>query len=375
MIPEAHPYLIDYLMQESSMICLIIGKDGIIQKANSFADSLSGKKLQGHPLNDFFVDFGIELDLAGFLKASGEKILVNISTSSKLPETYYFRFFDLGNSILALGEANSHEIGLLRKNMLELNQELNNLTRELQKKNVELKKLNELKNQFLGIAAHDLRNPIGIIMGYSNFLLEELEHEMNDDQITMLNTIQATSEFMLHLLEELLDITALESGKLRLEAQKTDLLGLVKKNANLNNVIAAKKNIHIQIESYETIPEINIDPGKIEQVLNNLISNAVKFSLPGTAVKVNLFIAGDHVTVAVIDQGPGIPANETDKLFKPFQRTSVRATAGEKSTGLGLSIVRNIILGHQGKIWVESKVGVGSAFYFSLPLSSEKTKI
>ncbi len=375
MIPDAYPYLIDYVMQESSMICLIIGKDGAILKANSCADSLSGKKLEGCPLNDFFVDFGVALDLPGFINAPREKILVNISTSSKLPETYYFRFFDLGNSILALGEANSHEIGLLRKNMLELNQDLNNLTRELQKKNVELKKLNDLKNQFLGIAAHDLRNPIGIIMGYSNFLLEELEHEMTDDQITMLKTIQSTSEFMIHLLEELLDISALESGKLRLETQKTDLLGLVRKNANLNNVIATKKNIHIQVESYETIPEVIIDRGKIEQVLNNLISNAVKFSLPGTTVKVNLFLAGDHVTVSVVDQGPGIPANETEKLFKPFQRTSVRSTAGEKSTGLGLSIVRNIILGHQGKIWVESKVGVGSAFYFSLPLRSEITKM
>jgi signal transduction histidine kinase len=370
MTPEANPHLIDYLILESSMICLIIGKDGTILKANSCADSLSGHKLEGHPLNDFFVDFGRALDLTVFLNGSRDKILVNISTSSELPETYYFRFFDLGNSILALGEANRQEIGFLRKNMLELNQELNNLTRELLKKNVELKKLNDLKNQFLGIAAHDLRNPIGIIMTYSNFILEELNHEMTDAQITMLNTIQTTSEFMLRLLEELLDINALESGKLRLEAHKTDLLGLVRTNTSMMNVIAAKKNIHIQVESYETIPEVIIDRGKIEQVLNNLISNAVKFSLPGTTVTVKLFLTGDHVTVAVVDQGPGIPANETDRLFKPFQRTSVKATAGEKSTGLGLSIVRNIILGHHGKIWVESKVGVGSAFYFSLPLSS-----
>ncbi len=370
MMPDTNPFLADYLMHDSSIICLVIAKDGTIQYANTFAKALSGKNLQGHALNEFFVDFGVALDLHGFLNASTEKSLVNVSTSADLPETYFFRFYDLGNSILALGESDCHEVGLLRKNFLELNHELNNLTRELHKKNAELRKLNTLKNQFLGIAAHDLRNPIGIIMSYSDFLLEELEGELNDDQKHMLETIESSSEFMLHLLEELLDITAMESGKLRLESQKTDLLGLIRLNANLNGVIAAKKNIAIRVEWFEPIPEIWIDAHKIEQVMNNLISNAVKFSLPGTTVSVNIFLSGDHVTIAIVDQGPGIPAHELDQLFKPFQRTSVRSTGGEKSTGLGLSIVRNIILGHRGKIWVDSKVGVGSTFYFSLPVKA-----
>jgi signal transduction histidine kinase len=369
MMHEAQPYLVEFMMQDSRMICLTVGKDGMIQQANQFACSLSGMKLEGRPLNEFFIDFSLSLNPAGLLHSTAEKALVNVSTSSKLPETYYFRFYDLGNAILALGEANNEEVGLLRKNMLELNQELNNLTRELQKKNAELKKLNDLKNQFLGIAAHDLRNPIGIIMGYSDFLLEDLEGALTEEQINMLTTIQSTSEFMGHLLEELLDISAIESGKLRLDIQSVDLLALVKVNASLNSVIAAKKNIFIQVNSFETVPKVLIDANKIEQVMNNLISNAVKFSMPGTTVKVNLFLSGDHVTVSVADQGQGIPDGETDKLFKPFQRTSVKTTAGEKSTGLGLSIVRNIILGHHGKIWLESKVGVGTTFYFSLPIN------
>lgn len=368
MTDKAQPYMIDYLVQDSSMICLIIGNEGVIQYSNLFADSLSGKKLQGRPLNDIFIDFNHSLNLDDFRKTSPDKMIINIATSVKLPETYYFRFYNLGNSILAMGEVNSVEIGQLRNSMMELNQELNNLTRELQKKNAELKKLNDLKNQFLGIAAHDLRNPIGIIMGYSDFLLNDLEDKLNDDQVNMLNTIQSTSEFMVHLLEELLDVTAIESGKLRLDAQKTDLPALIRKNASLNAFLASKKNIVIQVFSYEPIPEVLIDEKKIEQVMNNLISNAVKFSFPGSTVKVSLFLSGDHITVAVADQGQGIPDDETSLLFKPFQRTSVKTTAGEASTGLGLSIVRNIILGHRGKIWLESKVGVGSTFYFSLPL-------
>jgi len=249
----------------------------------------------------------------------------------------------------------------------ELNNTLVNLQRELTRKNIELARLNELKNKFLGMAAHDLRNPIGVIMGFSDFLMEDMETVMSEDQIQMLITIQHSSEFMLHLLEDLLDITAIESGKLVLELQKADLVSLVRKNANLNGIIATKKNINIQIEVPGFIPEVKIDVNKIEQVMNNLISNAIKYSMPGTLIKVNISCENDLIIVAVKDQGQGIPADEIEKLFKPFQRTSVRATAGEKSTGLGLSIVRNIVLGHGGNIWVESKLGEGSTFSFSIP--------
>ncbi len=110
-----------------------------------------------------------------------------------------------------------------------------------------------------------------------------------------------------------------------------------------------------------------IDPAKINQVLNNLITNAIKFSSPESAVEVSLTKSGDDAIISVKDQGQGIPAKEIDKLFNPFQRTSVRTTGGEDSTGLGLAIVRKIVVGHKGKVWVESEVGVGSTFYVAIP--------
>ena len=249
-----------------------------------------------------------------------------------------------------------------------LNNDLVNMQREMAKKNRELDELNKLKNQFLGIAAHDLRNPLGVIMGYSDFLIEEVEDILNEDQNQMLKSILESSEFMLRLLNELLDISAIESGNLTLNLVKSDLVKLVRKNIELNNVIAHKKNIIIHLHYTDDIPEIVFDPSKIEQVLNNLISNAVKFSPPGNDVNVRISKSEGYLVVAIADQGPGIPETEREKLFKPFQKTSVKSTAGEKSTGLGLSIVRNLILGHKGKIWVESTVGKGSIFYFSLPL-------
>lgn len=249
-----------------------------------------------------------------------------------------------------------------------LNNELVNMQRELSKKNRELDELNKLKNQFLGIAAHDLRNPLGVIMGFSEFLLEDAEENGSEDNLMMLNSILTSSEFMLRLLNDLLDVTAIESGNLNLNLVKTDLVPIVKKNVELNNVISHKKNISIHFIQSGQFPEINFDSGKIEQVLNNLISNAVKFSQPGTNVFVRLSENESEIIVSVSDQGPGIPEPELEKLFKPFKKTSVQSTAGEKSTGLGLSIVRNLVLGHKGKIWVESKVGKGTTFYFSLPV-------
>ena len=266
------------------------------------------------------------------------------------------------------GQKSSEKNQYLFTEITKLNNNLVNLQRELTRKNIELERLNELKNKFLGMASHDLRNPIGVILGYSDYLLEDLDNKLSEDQIKMLNTIQHSSEFMLNLLENLLDIAAIESGKLLLVLQKTNIQKLVTKNANLNGVIAAKKNINIQVETSVPIPEVKIDVNKIEQVMNNLISNAIKYSMPGTFIQVNISIDDGLIIVAVTDQGQGIPTDEMDKLFKPFQRTSVKATGGEKSTGLGLSIVRNIVIGHGGNIWAESKVGEGSTFFFSLPI-------
>ncbi len=248
-----------------------------------------------------------------------------------------------------------------------LNNELVNYQRELSKKNRELDELNKLKNQFLGMAAHDLRNPLMVIMNLSDFLLEDYNEQWNENQQKMLKTIEKSSHFMIRLLEDILDISAIESGNLNLYKEKTNLNTLIQKNLNLNSILADKKKISIQFQADENNTVINIDASKIEQVLNNLISNAVKFSLPGTKVTVRIADHPNEVTVAVRDQGPGIPEDEQDKLFRPFSKISVKSTDGEKSTGLGLSIVRNIIQGHGGKVWVESKVGEGSTFCFSIP--------
>lgn len=250
-----------------------------------------------------------------------------------------------------------------------LNNELADAQRELAKKNAALAELNEQKNRLLGMAAHDLRNPLGVIMSYAKFLDRIAGAKLDAKELQFVAQIGKSSEFMLRLLEDLLDVSQIESGKLNLALAPVDLAALVDNNVALNRVLAAAKHIAIELELPEAPSAVMADATKIEQVLNNLVSNAVKYSHTGTVVRVSVVEADGEIVVAVRDQGQGIPEAELSRLFQPFSKTSVKSTAGEKSTGLGLAITRKIVEGHGGRIRVASRVGEGSTFSFSLPLA------
>lgn len=363
-------YLAEYMDQHASIIQLVLNEDGLIKQANSFASKIAGKELTATHINDFFTGFNAGLDMQALMEGSLRKFMLNINTAANIPESLYFTSFRKGNEILLIGEFDHGEVEKLRSSMLGLNNELNNLARELHKKNAQLEKLNKLKNEFIGMAAHDLRNPISSIYSFTDFMLESDSVIDPTDLLMILETIKRSSEFMLNLLNELLDVVKIESGKLDLNLTLTDLEQLLHKNIELNSVIASKKNITLLCNIPQKLPDISVDALKIEQVLNNLISNAIKYSHSNTKVSISAFATDKSIVVTVQDQGQGIPKEELDKLFIPFSKISVRGTAGEKSIGLGLSIVKRIITGHRGRLWVESEVGQGTSFHFSLPFGN-----
>lgn len=252
--------------------------------------------------------------------------------------------------------------------LAEANKQLLNMHREIARKNIELEKLNDDKNKFLRIAAHDLRNPTSAILSFSVLMMEETWHKFNENEKEFITIIKDSSEFILKLLNELLDVAVIESGNLNLNLEDTDIVELTKKNVSLNKVIADKKKIKLVFSSDFPKQLIRIDSVKTEQILNNLISNAIKFSFPEKIINVNLSKTDGQCIIRVADQGQGIPPEDQARLFQPFAKRSVRSTAGERSTGLGLSIIKKIVESHKGKIWVESEVGVGSTFFVSLPL-------
>ncbi len=238
----------------------------------------------------------------------------------------------------------------------------------LQQSNEQLRELNSQKNEFLGMAAHDLRNPIAVIQNSSLILSRYTSENLSEKQKDFLAKIYDTSKFMLELLNSLLDISKIESGKLELELTKNNYPDFVRKNLEFNRFFATEKGISIDSIFSDDIPLVDFDKNKIEQVLNNLISNAIKYSHPNTTICVEVLGQQDFVVTKVIDQGQGIPGNELPHVFKPFQKASTKPTACEKSTGLGLAIVKKIVEGHRGFIGVESEVGKGSTFFFKLPL-------
>jgi signal transduction histidine kinase len=251
-----------------------------------------------------------------------------------------------------------------------LNNELVNMQRELTKKNIELDRLNSLKNKFLGMAAHDLRNPLGIVLNYSDFILEEAEETLSDEHKMFLNIIHNHSNYMLNLINDLLDVSVIESGKLVLRKETTELISFIKGITKINQTLANNKKIKIVFNSDVESLEIDIDKDKINQVLDNLLTNAIKFSNENTIVEVNCSVKEDKAIVSVKDQGIGISKEDQAELFKLFSSAGKKGTKGEKSTGLGLVIVKQIIEGHKGRIWVESKTNSGSSFIFELPLNS-----
>jgi signal transduction histidine kinase len=248
-----------------------------------------------------------------------------------------------------------------------LNNELVAMQRELARKNAELERLNEQKNELLGMAAHDLRNPLQSILSYSDFLLEDLSDELSEEHREFLSIIQSSTEFMATLVNDLLDVAKIESGKLQLNVEPTDLPPLVEQNVSLNRPLARNKDIALRA-SVDELPTMELDRAKMEQVLNNLISNAIKYSPSDTTVDVRLYREHGKAVLSVRDRGQGIPEDELDALFEPFATTSVQGTAGERSTGLGLVIAKRIVEGHGGEIEVESEVGEGSNFVVTLPV-------
>ncbi len=252
-----------------------------------------------------------------------------------------------------------------------LNNELVNIHRDMAKKNAELEKLNELKNQFLGMAAHDIRKPITIIMYAGDSLVNEASDRLTEEHLEYLKYINNAAGSMEQIVNDFLDISIIESGKLYLNIEEVELQRLIKNSITLNTPLALKKKVTVINEHNSDAPRFFADGPKIEQVITNFLSNAIEHTKSDTIVRIETMLKEETVTLSVKDEGPGIPQEELTMLFKPFERTSIKKNNGEKSIGLGLTIARKIIEAHNGKIWVESTVGEGSIFSFSLALNPE----
>lgn len=243
------------------------------------------------------------------------------------------------------------------------------VVRELRARNTELARSVREKNVLLGMAAHDLRSPIGVIRGYAELLLEHGSELEPSEVAEMLGKIRGSCATMTELIDDLLDVSAIEAGTLVLRKTACDVIAVVRGVVADHERLAAAKDIRLSFESDGTvIPALPLDRARFEQVLANLVTNAVKYSNRGKDVTVRVEAPSpSEVRVSVRDHGIGIAAEFVPKLFHPFARARRTGTSGEKSTGLGLAIAQRVVEAHGGRLEVASQLGAGSTFTVILP--------
>jgi signal transduction histidine kinase len=253
----------------------------------------------------------------------------------------------------------------LYEELARVNNELVTAQRELARTVAELKRINSYKDELLGVAAHDLRNPLNANDAFITFLIEDAE-AMNEDNLVLLDRLRSNSRYMLRLVEDVLDFSAIEAGHVRLRLEESAIDAVVVNVVETMRILAEGKSVVVGYEAEQELPRVSIDRIKISQAVQNVISNAVQYSPSGTRVDVRLRASGSGVEIEVEDRGPGIPEVELPDLFKPFTRLSTVKLNKQRSVGLGLAITRRLVEAHGGTIGVRSEVGKGTVFTIRL---------
>jgi signal transduction histidine kinase len=242
----------------------------------------------------------------------------------------------------------------------------------IKEQNVQLQKLNRIKSNFLNITSHELRTPMSAIKGYIQMMLLGKLGEINEDQKHSMEVILRNSNRLDRLIQDILDISRLESGTMKFVTEKTDVTKMIKEIADTMQASAGLKRIKITSETGMDVPELIIDKDRITQVVVNLINNAIKFSPDGSIINIRTRKEKEDVLFEVQDFGRGVPEEHQKKIFQTFYQVDSGTDVKYGGAGLGLAICYGIIIAHGGRIWVESTgiPGYGSTFRFTLPVES-----
>ena len=233
-----------------------------------------------------------------------------------------------------------------------------------------LQEVQDLRTNFTSMLVHDLRSPITVVSAYAELLGQGGAGPVSDRQRQLLGKIQDSCGRMVRLIGEILDLSKLEAGKLHLEKQRFDIGGLAADVVERFGPSAANKGIDLTIRYAPEPYDVHGDAGRLDQVLMNLLGNALKFTRRGGRIAVEIVARGDEVELAVSDSGPGIAPSELPLLFERFSQTSAARATATPGSGLGLLICRHLVEAHGGRIWAESEVGKGSRFVVRLPRGS-----
>jgi len=252
------------------------------------------------------------------------------------------------------------------------------LTEELQKRAEELKELDRLKSGFLANMSHELRTPLNSILGFTDVMLEGLDGELTEHMNTDLRLVQKNGQHLLHLINDVLDMAKIESGRMNLHPERFNIYSVLEEVCSITSALASEKNLSLFIEEdAERNIEIYADDTRIRQVMINLVNNAIKFTVRGKIAISLKSLDSTRILIAVKDTGTGIPPDQLEMIFQEFTQVDTSTTRKVGGTGLGLPISRRLVEMHGGRLWAESTGidGEGSTFFVELPVEAKITDV
>jgi len=238
----------------------------------------------------------------------------------------------------------------------------------------QLSETNHMKSEFVSIASHQLRTPLSIIKWYVEFLSKkEKQINFTEEQKKYIDIIGNSNQRMIRLVNDLLDISRIESGKIQVHPEPTNIVELTQNIIKENTIIAEQKNIKITFKAGHDIVLINVDPKRISMVVENLISNAIKYMRDNMSGRISIELSTESkkFLFSIADNGVGIPEKEQKKIFRKFFRADNTMKLKTSGTGLGLFIAKAIVESHKGKMWFVSAENEGTTFYFNIPLKKK----
>jgi len=352
-----------------------------VELAESGEEAL--RKLETEPFELVLTDLkmpkmdGIEL-IAQIAKSKPETLTIMMTGHGTIDSA--LEAMKLGASDYLTKPLNLDEMILRLRKVLEDKQRFVNLkdfADRLERTNQELRKIDSMKSEFVSVASHELRTPLTVIKNAVQLILSGKTGEINAHQEKFLSMAERNINRLIHILNDLLNLSKIESGKIELKFENVALEEIIESAASSLRLHADVKAIRIEVEIPKPLPEVYGDKEQIEQVLTNLVGNAVKFTPDGGRILISALplsqdqkdVHGDVIAVSVKDSGIGIPPEHLNAVFNKFHQVEGSIDRSGGGTGLGLTITKGLVEAHRGKIWVESEVGKGSTFTFTLPVS------